>query len=94
MSLKSRLAAWYFAKQLRRALVEWIGRPLTKGESTMFKNWQTTLIGVVMGAAQMHQGGMTWGNAAIAALMAGLGFAAKDAGVTGVGSSASRGVRP
>lgn len=51
--------------------------------ASILKNWQTSLLGLVMAAAQLHQGGMSWGNAAIAALMALFGFAAKDTRVTG-----------
>ena len=51
--------------------------------TTFLANWKTSLIGVVMAAIQLHQGGMSWQNAALAALMAALGFAAKDLNVTG-----------
>ena len=46
-------------------------------------SWKTSLIGLVMGAFQLHQGGMNWKSAAMAALMAALGLAAKDGQVTG-----------
>lgn len=81
MSLKFRLGLWLF----RRKLVAASG--LHGKEKRMFaallKNWQTSLIGLVMAAFQMHQGGMSWGNAVLAALMALFGLAAKDSNVTG-----------
>jgi len=87
MSLKSRIAAWVAAREVRKLVAEAaervLGRPLTKGERKMFKNWQTTLLGCLAAAAQLHQGGLTWGNAIASALLAALGFAAKDRNVTG-----------
>ena len=47
------------------------------------KNFLTTIIGLVAAAAQLHQGGLGWGNALIAAALAALGLAAKDFNVTG-----------
>ena len=52
--------------------------------STFLKNWNTSILGLVMAAVQLHQGGMTWGSAALAALMAALGLAAKDGNKTGL----------
>ena len=82
MNLKSRFGLWL----LRRKLVAATG---LKGKdktmlSALLKNWQTSLIGIVMAAIQLHQGGMGWGNALIAALMAALGLAAKDGNRTGL----------
>ena len=82
MNLKSRFGLWL----LRHKLVAATG---LKGKdkrmfSTFLRNWQTSLIGAVMAAIQLHQGGMSWGNAAIAALMAALGLAAKDGNKTGL----------
>ncbi len=51
--------------------------------ANVIRNWQTSLIGIVMAAMQLHQGGMGWGNALIAAAMAALGFAAKDSNKAG-----------
>jgi len=51
--------------------------------NAIFVNWHTTIIGVLAGALQLHQGGMTWGNAFQAALLAALGLVAKDRQVTG-----------
>jgi len=87
VKLKERIALFFAARGLRKQVVGWaersLGRPLTRKESQMFKNWQTTILGIVMAAAQLHQGGLTWGNAAIAALMAAFGLVAKDHNVTG-----------
>jgi hypothetical protein len=87
VNLGTRIKVWFAVRKIRQRFVAWleerIGRPLTREESRMFKNWQTSLIGIVMAAVQLHQGGMTWGNAIIAGLMAALGFAAKDHNVTG-----------
>lgn len=84
MTLRGRIAAWYIRQRLTKAVSEWVGRRLTRKEKAMlgriFGNWQTTLIGVVMGAIQLHNGGLTWANALQAALLAALGLAAKDAG--------------
>ena len=81
MTLKERLGLWL----LRRKIVAASG--LHGKDKRMFagflRNWQTSLIGCVMAAVQLHQGGMTWPNAAIAALMAALGLVAKDSGVSG-----------
>ena len=82
MNLKSRFGLWL----LRHKLVAATG---LKGKdkrmfSTFLKNWQTSLIGCVMAAIQLHQGGMNWGNAAVAAFMAALGLAAKDGNKTGL----------
>lgn len=87
----NRIVEWLIRRKARLELERWLEqvlkRPLTRKENSMLKglfvNWQTTLIGIVMGAIQLHQGGMTWGNAAIAALMAALGIVAKDHNVTG-----------
>ena len=82
MTLKERLALWL----LRRKLVAATG---LKGKdkrmlSAFLKNWQTSILGLVMAAVQLHQGGMTWGSAVLAALMAALGLAAKDGNKTGL----------
>ena len=53
---------------------------------SFFRNWQTSVIGLAIGAYQLHQGGMTWGNALMAGLMAAFGLAAKDHNVTGTGA--------
>jgi len=37
-----------------------------------------------MAAVQLHQGGMNWGNAAVAAFMMALGMVAKDSDKTGL----------
>ena len=82
MTLKERLALWL----LRRKLVAATGLHGKDKRmfSTFLKNWQTSLIGCVMAAIQLHQGGMNWGSAALAALMAALGLAAKDGNKTGL----------
>ena len=82
MNLKSRFGLWL----LRHKLIAATG---LKGKdkrmfSTFLKNWQTSILGLVMAAVQLHQGGMTWGSAALAALMAALGLAAKDGNKTGL----------
>jgi len=81
LNVKSRIALWL----LRRKVVAASG--LKGKEKTMFasflRNWQTSLIGLVMGAYQLHQGGMTWANAVTAGLMAAFGMAAKDSTVSG-----------
>ena len=82
MNLKSRFGLWL----LRHKLVAATG---LKGKdkrmlSAFLKNWQTSILGLVMAAIQLHQGGMGWGNAAVAALMAALGLAAKDGNKTGL----------
>lgn len=79
------IESWFLRRQIVVAVQGWLGRRLSRKERTemfgrLFGNWQTTLIGVVMGAIQLHQGGMNWGNALQAALLAALGLAAKDAG--------------
>lgn len=56
----------------------------------MLKNWQTSILGLIMGAVQLHQGGMGWGNAALAAAMAAFGLMAKDASTTGIGATATK----
>ena len=81
MKLKSRIALWL----VRRKVVAASG--LKGKEKKMFasilRSWQTSLVGLVMGAFQLHQGGMTWGNAVTAALFALLGLTAKDSTVSG-----------
>jgi hypothetical protein len=81
VTFKERIGLWL----LRRKIVAASG--LHGKDKRMFagflRNWQTSLIGCVMAAVQLHQGGMSWQNAAIAALMAALGLAAKDSNVTG-----------
>ena len=91
MTLKEKIALWFaereFKKQAVRFLGKTLGRPLTKKEKAMLGtfliSWKTSLIGVVMAALQLHQGGMGWKSAIMAALMAALGLAAKDSNVTG-----------
>ena len=91
MTLKEKIALWLAEREIRKRAVEWLeqllGRPLTRKEKTMFlsfiTNWKTSLIGVVMAAVQLHQGGMGWRNALVAALFASLGLVAKDSNVTG-----------
>ena len=86
MTVKERIALWIAAREVRKQAEAWIeksiGRPLTRKESKMLNalvgNWRTSLVGVVMAAVQLHQGGMNWRNALMAALFATLGFAAKD----------------
>jgi hypothetical protein len=82
VNLKSRFGLWL----LRHKLIAATG---LKGKdkrmfSTFLRNWQTSLIGCVMAAIQLHQGGMNWGSALLAALMAALGLAAKDGNKTGL----------
>ena len=86
MSIKEKIALWFARREIRKLVERLIGRPFTKGEKVMFgkilnaaANWQTTLIGVALGALQLHQGGLSWGSALQAALWAALGIAAKDA---------------
>ena len=91
MSLKEKIALWFAMREIEKQVAGWleraIGRPLSRKEksvmATFLANWKTSLIGVVMGAIQLHQGGLSWQNAAFAALMAALGLAAKDSNVTG-----------
>jgi hypothetical protein len=52
--------------------------------STFIRNWKTSSIGAGMAAVQLHQGGMNWGNAAVAAFMMALGMVAKDSDKTGL----------
>ena len=91
MSLKEKIALWFamreIAKQVEAGLEKLLHRPLTRKEKSMLgsflANWKTSLIGLVMAAVQLHQGGMNWKSAVVAALMAALGLAAKDSNVTG-----------
>jgi hypothetical protein len=91
MTWKERIALWFamreIAKQAEVGLGRLLKRPLTRKEKSMLGsflvNWKTSLIGIVMAAVQLHQGGMNWKSALMAALMAGLGIAAKDSNVTG-----------
>jgi hypothetical protein len=83
VTLKERIALWSARREIVNLAERIIGRPLTHKEKGMFKNWKTSLAGIAMAAIQMHQGGMTWGNAVIAALMALMGLAAKDHDMTG-----------
>ena len=91
MNLKKRIALWFakreIAKQAEAGLEKLLKRPLTRKEKSMLGsflvNWKTSLIGLVMAAVQMHQGGLNWKSAVMAALMAALGVAAKDSNVTG-----------
>ena len=84
--LKEKIALWFAAREVRKQAEAWLesslGRPLTRKESQMLNaligNWKTSIVGIVMAALQLHQGGMTWQSALMAALMAALGFAAKD----------------
>jgi hypothetical protein len=91
MSWKEKLALWFALRKVAQlaeaGLEKLLQRPLTRKEKSMLGtflvSWKTSLIGVVMAALQLHQGGMNWKSAAMAALMAGLGLAAKDGNVTG-----------
>jgi hydrogenase-4 membrane subunit HyfE len=86
VTIKEKFVAWLAAREVRKQAQAWLerslGRPLKKGESQMLNaligNWKTSLLGIVMAALQLHQGGMSWQSALMAALMAALGFAAKD----------------
>ena len=92
MNLKEKIALWFamreIEKQAEAGLEKLLKRPLTRKEKSMLsaflKNWQTSILGLVMAAVQLHQGGMTWGSAVLAALMAALGLAAKDGNKTGL----------
>ena len=91
MNLKEKIALWFamreIEKQAEAGLEKLLKRPLSRKEKSMLGsflvNWKTSLIGLVMAAVQMHQGGLNWKSAVMAALMAALGVAAKDSNVTG-----------
>ena len=86
MSIKEKLALWIATREVRKRIERWIeksiARPLTRRERAMLNsligNWKTSLLGLIMAAVTMHQGGMTWHAALMAAAMAALGIAAKD----------------
>ena len=90
MNLKEKIALWFamreIEKQAEAGLEKLLKRPLSRKEKSMLGsflvNWKTSLIGLVMGAVQLHQGGLNWKSAVMAALMAALGVAAKDSNVT------------
>lgn len=83
MTLKERIALWIARLGLKTLVERLVDRPLTRKENKMlsriFGNWQTTLIGIALGALQLHQGGMSLGSALKATLFAMLGGLAKDA---------------
>jgi hypothetical protein len=91
VSLKEKIALFFAMREVHKraeaGLEKLLKRPLTRKEKSMLGSflvsWKTSLIGLVMGAFQLHQGGMNWKSAAMAALMAALGLAAKDGQVTG-----------
>jgi hypothetical protein len=81
MSLKNRVASWYVRRKILRAAD--LDRKESKMLSGMMKNWQTTLLGLAAAIINLHQGGMSWENAALSAVLALFGFVAKDRAVTG-----------
>ena len=90
VKIKERIALYFAWREVCKQVEGWLEgalhRPLSRKEKSMLNallgNWKTSVAGIVLGAFQLHQGGMTWQNALMAALMATLGFVAKD-GSTG-----------
>lgn len=89
MKFKERIALYFAWREVCKQVEGWLEgalhRPLSRKEKSMLNsllgNWKTSLAGIIVAAIQLHQGGMSWTNALLAAAMAALGFAAKDGSI-------------